>query len=163
MSQTSHAKPPCFVHPNFPVQIAGSKMKSRKFARPIGTYVSATTNIQARSQPVVRGRDRSTVGQIKNLSPGYSWERRVNTLLINRGHPFRKCPIIISGRSSTFSMFDELLSTSPSKFVLFAQLISVYWVSLILYRLFLHPLRSFPGNKLAAMTAWHWDYYGSNQ
>ncbi|KZP31921.1 cytochrome P450 [Athelia psychrophila] len=35
----------------------------------------------------------------------------------------------------------------------------VYLTGLYAYRLLLHPLRSFPGEKLAALSEWHWCYH----
>lgn len=48
-----------------------------------------------------------------------------------------------------------------SKTVLLAGSVLAYLVLLTLYRVFLHPLRSFPGQKLAAITGWCWDYHAN--
>ena len=47
------------------------------------------------------------------------------------------------------------------KLAILCLLLLVYWSSVILYRLFFHPLRSFPGEKLAAISGWHWDLHAS--
>ncbi|KZP06239.1 cytochrome P450, partial [Athelia psychrophila] len=38
----------------------------------------------------------------------------------------------------------------------------VYLTGLYAYRLLLHPLRSFPGEKLAALSEWHWCYHAKD-
>jgi hypothetical protein len=40
--------------------------------------------------------------------------------------------------------------------------VSIYLGALIIYRLFFHPLRQFPGSRLAALTGWHWDFHASS-
>ncbi|KZP31904.1 cytochrome P450 [Athelia psychrophila] len=45
---------------------------------------------------------------------------------------------------------------------LVATALIVYLTGLYAYRLLLHPLRSFPGEKLAALSEWHWCYHAKN-
>lgn len=40
-------------------------------------------------------------------------------------------------------------------------LLPSYLFLLFAYRLLIHPLRHFPGSKIAAFTKWHWDYHAS--
>lgn len=37
-----------------------------------------------------------------------------------------------------------------------------YYICLAVHRLFLHPLRKFPGEKFAALSGWHWAYHASD-
>lgn len=39
---------------------------------------------------------------------------------------------------------------------------AAYLSLLFVYRVFFHPLRHFPGDKLAAFTQWHWDYHAAS-
>ena len=56
--------------------------------------------------------------------------------------------------------FESWMWTLPPPSLLLL-LISAYISALFVYRLCFHPLRHFPGDKLAALTQWHWDYYAS--
>jgi hypothetical protein len=58
-------------------------------------------------------------------------------------------------------MLNELSLFAPSGLTLLAELLLIYIGSLAAYRLLLHPLRNFPGDKLAALSEWHWDYHAS--
>lgn len=41
-------------------------------------------------------------------------------------------------------------------------LIVLYFGQLLVYRLFFHPLRHFPGDRLSVLTKWTWDYNASD-
>jgi len=45
------------------------------------------------------------------------------------------------------------------KFELFAQALLIWLTGLVVSRLLFHPLRKFPGDKLAALTGWYREYY----
>ena len=50
------------------------------------------------------------------------------------------------------------MSTVSSPYLLGAVLLSLYYLSLIIYRLFLSPLARLPGSKLTAVTGWYETY-----
>ena len=55
----------------------------------------------------------------------------------------------------TFELPQQIMDLTPVHVYIFGVLSSiVYLVSLTFYRLYLHPLRKFPGPKLAAVTFW---------
>jgi hypothetical protein len=55
----------------------------------------------------------------------------------------------------TFALPQQIMGLTPVHVCILGVLSSiVYLVSLTFYRLYLHPLRKFPGPKLAAVTFW---------
>jgi cytochrome P450 len=52
-----------------------------------------------------------------------------------------------------------LTSWSPTKVEFFALALLIWLTGLIVSRLLFHPLRKFPGDKLAALTGWYREYY----
>lgn len=59
------------------------------------------------------------------------------------------------------TMLEEIPSLRPGPVLLIA-VASVYILSFILHRLLLHPLRTFPGPKLGALSRWHWAYHAKD-
>lgn len=57
--------------------------------------------------------------------------------------------------------FNMVHTSSWMMLLTFLVVAAVYLGTLVLYRLFLHPLRKFPGTLLAALTNWHWDFHAS--
>jgi hypothetical protein len=55
----------------------------------------------------------------------------------------------------TFELPQQIMGLSHAHVCILGVLFSiVYLVALTVYRLYLHPLRKFPGPKLAAITFW---------
>lgn len=52
-----------------------------------------------------------------------------------------------------------IISWSPTPVEFFAQALLTWLTALIVSRLLCHPLRKFPGDKLAALTGWYREYY----
>jgi len=52
-----------------------------------------------------------------------------------------------------------LASWAPTKVEFIAEAILIWLVLLAASRLFFHPLRKYPGDKLAALTGWYREYY----
>jgi hypothetical protein len=72
--------------------------------------------------------------------------------------PFQPSSFIVFKRSRmafTFELPQQVVELTPISVCILGVFSSIiYLLSLTFYRLYLHPLRKFPGPKLAAVTFW---------
>ena len=64
----------------------------------------------------------------------------------------------MTGRTAAMDLHRVPMASPSLTRVAIAALV-IYWVGLVLYRLFFHPLARFPGPRWAAVTSWYEAYY----